>query len=109
VYIIAGDNAMAYEVNKSNLNTVRYAPEIIIITVAGPIIVDTIKAPERSRLINITGISIFFKFTSTSLFTGDVLYQNLNNFHEYLIQHSLKSRGTKDHFKWIKVHDTAPY
>jgi hypothetical protein len=57
VYIIAGDNARAYEVNNSNLNTVTYAPEIIIITVAGPINVDTIKAPERSRLINITGIS----------------------------------------------------
>ena len=23
----------------------------------------------------------------------------MNNFHEYLIQHSLKSGGTKDHFR----------
>ena len=27
----------------------------------------------------------------------------MNNFHEYLIQHSLKSGGTKDHFRWVKV------
>jgi hypothetical protein len=27
----------------------------------------------------------------------------LNDFHEYLIQHSLKSGGTKDHFRWVKV------
>jgi hypothetical protein len=30
-------------------------------------------------------------------------------FHEYLIQHSLKSGGTKDHFRQIKVPGTAPY
>jgi len=56
-----------------------------------------------------TGLSIFFKSTSTSLFTGGTFYQNLNNFHEYLIQHSLKSRGTKDHFRQVKVPGTAPY
>ena len=33
----------------------------------------------------------------------------LNNFHEYLIQHSLKSGGTKDHFSRVKVPGTAPY
>ena len=27
----------------------------------------------------------------------------MNNFHEYLIQHSLKSGGTKDHFRQVKV------
>jgi len=32
----------------------------------------------------------------------------LNNFHEYLIQHSFKSGGTKEHFKWVKVPGTAP-
>ena len=32
-----------------------------------------------------------------------------NNFHEYLIQHSLKSGGTKDHFSRVKVPGTAPY
>ena len=45
-----------------------------------------------------TWLSIFFKSASTSLFTGGTFYSNLNNFHEYyLIQHSLKSGGTKDH------------
>jgi len=33
----------------------------------------------------------------------------LNNCHEYLIQHSLKSGGTKDHFRWVKVPGTDPY
>ena len=33
----------------------------------------------------------------------------MNNCHEYLIQHSLKSGGTKDHFRWVKVPGTAPY
>jgi hypothetical protein len=33
----------------------------------------------------------------------------LNNFHEYLIQHSLKSGGTEDPFRQVKVPDTAPY
>jgi hypothetical protein len=32
-----------------------------------------------------------------------------NNFQEYLIQHYLKSGGTKDHFRRIKVPGTAPY
>jgi len=31
------------------------------------------------------------------------------HFHEYLIQHSLKSGGTKDHFRQVKVPGTAPY
>ena len=26
-----------------------------------------------------------------------------------LIQHSLKSRDTKDHFRWVKVPGTIPY
>jgi hypothetical protein len=33
----------------------------------------------------------------------------LNNFHEYLIQYTLKSGGTKDHFRQVKVPSTAPY
>ena len=33
----------------------------------------------------------------------------MNDFHEYLIQHSLKSGGTKDHFRQIQVPGTAPY
>ena len=35
--------------------------------------------------------------------------QNLKFFNEYLIQHSLKSGGTKDHFRWVKVPGTDPY
>ena len=33
----------------------------------------------------------------------------LNNFHEYLIQHSLKSEGTKDYFRRVNVPGTDPY
>jgi hypothetical protein len=47
--------------------------------------------------------------TSTSLFTGCTFYLNLNNFHEYLIQHSLKSGSTKDHFRRVEVPGIAPY
>ena len=56
-----------------------------------------------------SGLSIFFKFTSTSQFTGGTFYLNLKNFHEYLIQHSLKSGGTKDHFRQVKIPGTTPY
>jgi len=38
-----------------------------------------------------------------------LFYQNLKKFHKYLIQHSLKSGGTKDHFRWIKIPGTVPY
>ena len=55
------------------------------------------------------GLSIFFNCTSTSLFTGSTFYLNLKNFHEYLTQHSLKSGGTKDHLRQVKVPGTAPY
>jgi hypothetical protein len=34
---------------------------------------------------------------------------NWNKFHEYLIQHSLKSGGTKHHFRRVKVPGTTPY
>jgi hypothetical protein len=55
-------------------------------------------------------LSIFFKSTSTSLFTGGTFfYKNLNNCHQYPIQHSLKSGGTKDHFRRVKVHGTVSY
>jgi hypothetical protein len=49
----------------------------------------------------LAGLSIFLKSTSTSLFTGSTFYYNLNNFHEYLTQHSLKSGGTKDHIRQV--------
>ena len=56
------------------------------------------------------GLLIFLKSTSTSLFTGGTFfYLDFNNFHEYLIQHYLKSGGTKDHVRWVKVPGTAPY
>ena len=38
-----------------------------------------------------------------------LFYKNLNNFHEYLIQHSLKPGGTKDHIRQVKVPGTVPY
>ena len=60
----------------------------------------------------ITGLSIFFMCASTSLFTRGTsffFYKNLNNFHEYIIQHSLKSGGYKDHFRRVKVPGIAPY
>ena len=56
-----------------------------------------------------SGRLIFFKSTRTSLFTGGTFNSNLNNFQGYLIQHSLKSGGTKGHFKWVKVPGTTPY
>ena len=73
---------------------------------------DCMTAPYSSLCpsLHCTGISIFFKSTSTSLFTGSTLYQSLSNFHEYLIQHSLKSSGgTKDYFRRVKVPGTDPY
>jgi hypothetical protein len=51
-----------------------------------------------------------FKSTTTSLFTSSTCYSNLNNFHEYLIQvNTLKSRGTKDHFRRVNVLDINSY
>jgi hypothetical protein len=55
------------------------------------------------------GFQYFFKHTSTSLFTGGIFYLNLNNFHDRLIQHSLKSGGTKDHFRQVNVPGNALY
>ena len=51
------------------------------------------------------------EFTVLSIFTGGTFYLNWTNFHEYLIrvQHLLKSGGTKDHFRWVKVPGTASY
>ena len=37
---------------------------------------------------------------------GSMFYSNLINFHEYLIQHALKSGGTKNHFRRVKVPST---
>jgi hypothetical protein len=46
---------------------------------------------------------------STSLFTGCTFSLNLNIFHEYLVQQSLKLGGTNYHFKWVNVPGTASY
>ena len=35
----------------------------------------------------LAGLSIFLKYTSTSLFTGGTFPYNLNILHEYLMQH----------------------
>ena len=64
--------------------------------------------PYRELHIITRGPSIYFKSTSTSLFTGSTFYQNLKNFLLYLIQHSLKSGGTKDQFMCVKVPGTPP-
>ena len=55
------------------------------------------------------GISIFFKCTSTSLFTGGTFLLKFERFSWISMQHSLKSGGTKDHFRRVKVPGTAPY
>ena len=52
-------------------------------------------------------LSIFFKCTSTSLFTGSYYSLKFETFHEYFRQHSLKSGGTKDRFRWVKVPGTV--
>ena len=54
-----------------------------------------------------SGLSIFFKSTNTSIL-GNTFYQNLNNIHEYLIQQSSKSGGTKDHLRRVEVPGTVP-
>jgi hypothetical protein len=64
---------------------------------------------RKECLYNKPRLSIFFKSTSTSLFAGGTIDTNWINFHEYLIQHSWKSGGTKDHFRQVKVPGTALY
>ena len=51
----------------------------------------------------------FQYFSSLPVLCNVLFHQNLKNLHEYLIQHSLKSGGTKDHLRWVKVPGTAPY
>ena len=58
---------------------------------------------------HVTGLSIFFKCTSTLLFTGGTFCSNFNILYEYLMQDSLKLGGTNYHFKLVKVFGTAPY
>ena len=63
----------------------------------------------RLRHCTFSGISIFFKSISTSLSTGCTFFLNWNNFQDYLMQLSLKSGGTKDHIRWVKIPNTTPY
>lgn len=44
-------------------------------------------------------------FTSSNFF----FFIKFEHFYEYLIQFPLILGGTKDHFRWAKVPDTAPY
>jgi hypothetical protein len=50
-----------------------------------------------------SGLSIFFKWTSTSTIYRQYFLLKFEHFYEYLIQHYLKSGGTKDHFKQVEV------
>ena len=53
-----------------------------------------------------------FKYFSIQYFTiyrQYFLIKFWNNFHEYLIQHFLKSGGAKDYLRREKVPGTAPY
>jgi hypothetical protein len=54
-------------------------------------------------------ITIYIQAFTKGLFQVllPTLNQDWGNFHEYLIQHHLKSGGTKDHFRRVKVPGTA--
>jgi hypothetical protein len=52
-------------------------------------------------------ITKYFKhICSYQIFLCVYMYVSNHNSHEYLIQHSLKIGGTKDHFRWVKVPGT---
>jgi hypothetical protein len=46
--------------------------------------------------------------TYFNIYRQYIFYQDLNYFHEYLIQRFLKSGGTKYNFRRVKVPSTAP-
>jgi hypothetical protein len=50
-----------------------------------------------------TGLSVSILFQVYQYFTipGSIFFLNLNNCHEYLIQHSLKSGGDKDNLFYV--------
>ena len=57
-----------------------------------------------------TGLSKCFKCTSASLnslFTDDIFLLKFEHFHDYRTPNSLKSGGTKDHFRRVNVPGTA--
>ena len=48
--------------------------------------------------------NVFQVYQSVLHYLQAVLFiKSPNNCHEYLMRHSLKSGGTKDHFRWIKL------
>ena len=58
---------------------------------------------SNAPLLTLTHSFQYFSMsTQISLFRGGNFYYNLNNFDEYLIQHSFKLGGTNDHFRWVK-------
>ena len=57
----------------------------------------------------VAGLSIFSIVAVLHYLQVVLFLLNLNNFHEYFIQHSLKSGGIKDHLSRVKVPGTAPY
>jgi hypothetical protein len=56
-------------------------------------------------------VSLFFKRISTSLFTfvQAVLFIKIWIIFMNIIWNTIKSGGTKNHFRWVKVPGTAPY
>ena len=61
-----------------------------------------------SKLVIWLILHIYFKsFNIFQVYQYFTIFFYLNNFHDYLMQHSLKSAGTKDHFRQVKVPDTA--
>jgi hypothetical protein len=50
-----------------------------------------------------SAFNIFQAYQNFTIYRWYLYSLNWNNFHEYLIQHSLKSGGTKDRFRQIQV------
>jgi hypothetical protein len=67
------------------------------------------KLHRQLRLNNKNGTLLKPGVNSAALYGFRSSYTFYKYFHEYLIQHSLKSGGTKDHFRQVKVPDAAPY
>ena len=65
------------------------------------------KKPQKNRY-NFRAFKMFQVYQYFTIYRWYFLL-NLNNFHEYLIQNSLKSGGAKDHFRRTKVPGTTPY
>jgi len=55
------------------------------------------------------GFQYFSSLPVFQILTAVLFIKNLTNFHEYLMQHSIKSGGTKDNFRLVKVPGTASY